>query len=87
MIREEKRGGLTDSLGKYFAQHAWNGGRIALRNGDPELAREYFNYASELHDECIAGNTPVYKWIVRLFGPEVAESIGDEVRSIKQRTN
>lgn len=84
MIEERKPGGITELLRKHYAEHAWHGGRKALRDGETDIAEKYFSYARELHVNCVAGGSAMYEWAVSIFGPEVAEEIGACVRRTKR---
>lgn len=85
MIRKNKPGGMTEFLRQHYAEHAWHGGRAALRNGNPDVAEKYFACARELHSNCVAGSSTLYEWAVNLFGPRVAEEIGSRVRPVSSR--
>lgn len=85
MIKKRKAGGITEFLRQHYAEHAWYGGRRALRDGKPGIADDYFSYAKKLHENCVAGNSVLYKWAVHIFGPKVAEEMGSYVRRTKEQ--
>jgi hypothetical protein len=71
---------LDDPLRRFLAQDAWHAGRMALRHGVPSIGGEYFQLARSLHDDHMASSSTVYRWLVRLTNPRIAERFAEWLR-------
>ena len=80
LIEEENM--LDDQVRQILARRAWAGGRIALRQGYLDVAKEYFSCARNLHREPVAGASGAYRSVVRLAGPRVAEHVASWAREL-----
>jgi len=78
----EEQNMLDDQVRQILARRAWTGGRIALRQGYPEVAREYFSCARNLHADPLTGASGAYRQAVTLVGPRVAEQVATWAREI-----
>ncbi|PSQ96742.1 MAG: family 2 glycosyl transferase [Bacteroidetes bacterium SW_9_63_38] len=72
----EECGLLDERLRAHLARDAWHGGRKALRAGFSLVADEYFETAKSLHEnDYIASSSEIYRWMVKLAGPQLSERL------------
>jgi len=81
-IREVYPNGLTEPVREHLSRGMWSSGRKALKAGHPDVAQKYFEHAKDLHPHAIGSDSWAYRLSVRLFGPEVAESLVMKVRNV-----
>jgi len=84
-IREGRRGELSESVRQHLAKGFWTGGRQALKAGHPKIAKRYFSHAWELHSQPMATSSAIYRWCVKLLGPQIAERLVERVRACYSR--
>lgn len=78
---------LSEDVKRFLARDAWQGGRRALREGYPEVARRYFKHARSAHPDPISSTSSLYKWCVHAVGPGLAERIAQwKRRGISETT-
>jgi glycosyltransferase involved in cell wall biosynthesis len=82
-----KKGVMTDRIQRSLAKELWTGGRKALRLNRRGVADRYFEYAKEMHSDCIEGDSRLYEALVRTLGPSIAEYAGSVNRNVKKIFN
>lgn len=81
-IEEKTNRPLSLNMNRIFAQTFWVYGRAVLREGHSIEAQQYFAAARELDaHHCIVGNIP-YPSLVRLLGPQLAETFITHLRKL-----
>jgi glycosyltransferase involved in cell wall biosynthesis len=83
-VQAKEVGLLDDPLRRFLAQDAWHAGRMALRHGVPSIGGEYFQLARSLHDDHMASSSAVYRGLVRLTNPRIAERFAEWLRRARE---
>ncbi|MCS4199743.1 glycosyltransferase family 2 protein [Salinibacter ruber] len=73
---------MTDRIEKSLAKKLWNGGRKALRLNRRGVAERYFEYARQMHSDCVEGDSRLYEVLVQSLGPTIAEYVGSLKRKM-----
>jgi uncharacterized pyridoxamine 5'-phosphate oxidase family protein len=78
---------LDNDLRRNFARSAWHAGRMAVRKGFQHIAEEYFTAARSLHPDHIASSSQIYRSMVRVADPQVAEWVAVKAKSVVSETS